>query len=157
MLDINSLLGFQGKTAQASQVKVIGGNGHGGVNTVNRKFTTVVSNIGECITYQIGTANGDTFTINRPGIYGIIYYDVRNAAPAVFGITCNNNDPTTGVSSLTYPAVIAISGSQTSVVGTVQYIGFLKEHDVVTANDQGSCVGTGETQTGFHITCLVPY
>jgi len=155
MLDVNNLLGWSGKTPQTSQVWVLGGNGHGVVRTVNRRFTRVASNTGASITYTDDPNNGGLFTINRAGIYAIVYNDSRTAGGATIGITVNNVAPTTAISSLAYPVARSFLQIPTATSGSTVCIDYFNRGDIIAANDSGQCVTTGELDVAFRIVARV--
>ena len=77
---------YKPKTVKASwnsiggsdaEVIVQGGNGFGSTNTIVRRFSNVVVNIGSAITYADDLTYGASFLINTPGVYAITYTEQR--------------------------------------------------------------------------------
>lgn len=84
-------------TAEYSSVYVEGG----GAGTITRNYLTVRENIGAGITYLFDATNGDTFTINIPGVYSVELSDIATTDGLV-GVTVNSASPTTNIASLSY-------------------------------------------------------
>jgi hypothetical protein len=59
----------------SSEVSVDTGNGFGSTGTFALRFTNTDVSTGTAITYSQSAVNGDSFTINSTGIYGISYTD----------------------------------------------------------------------------------
>lgn len=75
-------------------------NGHGVVNTMISRFTTVISNIGTAITYADNANNGGSFTINESGLYEV--YDKEEHPSALdVGASLNSSQLTTAINSIT--------------------------------------------------------
>lgn len=126
------------------------GNGHGSTNTVIRRFTTAVSNVGGAITYADSSTLGATFTINEDGIYSISYTDFHTGGEA-FGITLNSAELTTAfVSITTVASKLAGEHVAASSYANVSWTGRLSSGDVIRAHTGGNMSGT--TQTAFTIT-----
>lgn len=56
-----------------SEVSLGGGTGYGSTGIYARRFTSVNATIGSDITYTSSSVDGDSFTINTAGVYGISY------------------------------------------------------------------------------------
>lgn len=83
-----------------SMVRVNGSSGAGSTNTAIRRFTTTVTTQGTDITFTQSPVNGDSWTTNVNGVYGISYTDSFNTG-SDFGLSLNSNQLTTGFNSIT--------------------------------------------------------
>lgn len=72
-----------------------------GGTSITRSYAVVGENVGSGITYTADLVNGDTFTVNQPGVYSITATD-SSTTTMNLGITVNSASPTTGIDSLTY-------------------------------------------------------
>lgn len=87
--------------ALPSMVRMSGGTGHGSTNTMIRRFTSILSTQGTDITVTQSATLGDSFTINRAGVYAISYSDSFSGAGNLVGLSLNTTQPTTQVNNLT--------------------------------------------------------
>jgi hypothetical protein len=123
------------------------GNGHGGTNTMIRRFTNTSSN-GGSVTYADSAANGGSFTINSPGLYEIYYSDERGTNnPAEFGISLNSAQLTTSINAITLANRLAIGSVSLDQAGSVTRLARLAVGDVIRAHTDGSL--TNATATTF--------
>ena len=98
-----------------SMVRLNTGNGFGSTNTAIRRFTNVVTNQGNDITYADSATLGASFTINTPGVYSISYTDSLSTQN-VIGISLNSNQLTTYVLNIT-----AADALEYKMCGLAQY------------------------------------
>lgn len=153
MLDINNLLGYQPKTPQISQVVATGGSGAGSAsNNRIRRFTTLKESLGAAITYVPDAVNGDSFRINQSGMYSMSWLDVRAAGVLSIGITVNQPDLTIAAGSLTYPIKLLANDITAAQLGCITVSSYLKEGDIVRANDNAQASGTNANDVMFRIT-----
>ena len=87
-------------TTPLSYVRLNTANGYGSTNTVIRRFTNIVDNVGVDITYADSATLGGTFTINTTGVYNVSYSDQYTAANRL-GVSLNSTQLTTGITSIT--------------------------------------------------------
>lgn len=122
-----------------SQVRYQLGNGHGSTNTVIRRWTNEIETLGTAITYINSAVNGDSFTINEPGIYSISYVDRETGGGAAFGISRNSSQLTTSIVSINaadrLASTLAQSGAEDQ---TVSWTGYLAAGDVIRAHTDGN-------------------
>jgi len=97
-------------------------SGYGSTNNKIRKYTNGTQT-GFAITYAASGTAGDSFTINVPGVYAIMYVDIRTAGGSALGVSVNSAQLTTGIASIT--------------AGDAVLYG-----DTPSANDPGMCSGT---------------
>ncbi|MBS0424617.1 MAG: hypothetical protein JSR71_09400 [Proteobacteria bacterium] len=121
-------------------VTVHTGNGHGSTNTKWRRFQTIKESIGVAVTYADSASNGASFTINEDGLYEIYYYDCNTSTRAFFGITVNNSQGTTSISSVTGNDRVLYGSSSTvgGVTSPITRIVKLLANDVFYAHTDGS-------------------
>jgi len=134
-----------------SMVRLHTSNGYGSTNTMIRRFTTQVTNLGSDITYADSATLGATFTINTNGVYAISYSDQGSAANYC-GISLNSSELTTSINTIiaadrlvmtTFPA-----GSQT---GNTSWTGYLAAGAVVRPHTAAAAVGSFPATTAFTI------
>jgi len=94
-----TLLKTPNVTTAQSMVRVNTANGYGSTNNVIRRFTNVVTNQGNDITYADSATLGASFTINTSGVYSVSYSDQFNTTQDM-GISVNTSAPTTRISSI---------------------------------------------------------
>lgn len=92
-----------------SELRLNTGNGFGSTNTVIRRFTNVVQNIGSDIVYTDSATNGASFTINTNGIYAITYTEEGNTGSPLFGISLNSANLTTDINAIPIADILTIS------------------------------------------------
>ena len=91
------------------EIVIHSGNGHGTTNTVIRRFTTAMTNIGTAITYADSATLGATLTINETGLYSIYYSDVTGSATRQFGASVNSSQLTIAIDLITVANRLAIT------------------------------------------------
>ena len=133
---------------------LVGGNGHGSTNNKIRRFTIVMRSIGSAARLTQSATLGDSFTINKNGIYTIAYHDYLNqASSSVYaGISNKSTQLTTNIESidletrLTYGRTNALTSSPIEASLTVN--DWLKKDDVIRAHTSG---GSADTSNVVHI------
>ena len=130
------------------EVVVHTGNGHGSTNTMIRRFTTAMVNVGTAITYADSAANGASFTINDTGLYAIHYSD-EGPVDNLIGVSVNSSELTTGVAGITVASRPMLSTNVGNAGSTgravVSRTVMLSAGDVVRAHTGGSGGTTGTT------------
>jgi|GEM_PF-4792953 len=135
-----------------SEVWVYVGNGYGSTNTVIRRFTTVGKNVGAGINYVDSATLGASFTIVEAGIYAIEYSDEFNAG-SNFGISCNSNQLTTQIATITAAHRLVASNTLNANEGkTVTVTLRLEIGDVIRPHAQGTAGGAATWIDSFRIT-----
>lgn len=107
-------------TPLQSVVRVNTTNGWGSTNTVIRRFSSVVTNVGSDITYADSATLGASFTINTTGVYAIGYTDTFDSA-INYGISLNSSQLTTGILSIT--AADRLCAMSTGGAGYIGHLG----------------------------------
>jgi len=128
-------------------VTVHTGNGHGSTNTSRRRFQTVKESVGSAMTYADSAANGASFAVNEDGLYEIYYYDSNTTTRAFFGITVNNSQGTTSISSVTGNDRILYGSSSTvgNITSAITRTVKLLAGDVFYPHTDGTTNATAET------------
>lgn len=130
-------------------VTVHTGNGHGSTNTKRRRFQTTKEATGTDITYADSATLGGSFTANGTGLYEIYYYDSYSGGRASFGITVNNSQGSTTITTVTGSERLLMTSSSTvggvpvAVCRTIKLIA----GDVFYAHTDGTPDTTTEAQT----------
>jgi hypothetical protein len=140
-----------------SEIVVTGGNGFGSSNTIVRRFTTVVLDVGSGITYTDDPAYGASFLINAPGVYAISYSDQRtdNAYPGfLYYIEVDHSPVQSSISTIQSGTTFATVGTSTpSIVGKNNVTLLLDAGDVVRPYWWGNVGGTyNDVEAQFIIT-----
>lgn len=141
-----------GITPTKSEVRVHTANGYGSTNTMIRRFTTVVTNIGADITYADSATLGASFTINTFGTYAISHSGSFSTASAL-GISLNSTQLTTIINSIAAANRLALATS-TALDFAINCSVTLKlaPGDVIRPHNQGGASGTDAGVTTFTIT-----
>jgi hypothetical protein len=129
-----------------SEIALFGGNGNGAVANKIRRFTSIQKQIGNDITLTQDSNNGDSFTINRDGLYQIAYSDGGGAANSIFGLSVDSNQLTTGIAQagfndqhiLLYTSLSGTAGNTSLTVTS-----YLKAGQIVRAH-----ADTAQTNSG---------
>jgi hypothetical protein len=120
-------------------------NGYGSTNTKIRRFSNTVQNLGSDVGYFDDASLGAYFVINSDGIYSMTYTEVFNAA-SHFGITLNDTQGTTGLSSTTAANILAqaitSAANQTDSISAELY---LPKGSVIRCHTEGDPSGTNGT------------
>jgi len=141
--------------AVQSEIRLHTQNGNGSTNTTIRRWTTVVSNIGDAMTLTQSAANGDSVTINEAGCYTISYTDLADAATS-FGISKNSSELTTALAGIT--AADRLSMEQTDAGGSAgfcSWAGLLQVGDVIRPHTDGGA-SSASVRANFTVTYLGP-
>lgn len=122
MLDVNNLLGFQSKTPQLSEIWLQGCPGFGSANSTVARFTTLVTSIGEGITYQPSSVLGDSFVINVAGVFTINFIMDMSGTSATTNCAVTKNAPQSqlagSVASVTPSSILAVTSHMAVTAGT---------------------------------------
>ena len=130
-----------------SYVRVNTANGYGSTNTVIRRFTNVVNNVGTDITYADSATLGATFTINTAGVYSVHSSDVFNTVGAI-GISINSTQLTTNIADIAVANVLAAATSPADGrAGTSSATFYAAAASVVRAHTQGLVSSTSSQST----------
>lgn len=135
-----------------SMVRLNTQNGYGSTNTVIRRFTTVVTNVGSDITYADSATLGGSFTINNAGVYAISYTD-NFGGTANMGVSLNSTQLTTDIISIT--AADRITETTTAAANQRACCGlsiYLAAGSVIRAHTNGGVAGSLPAVTQFTIT-----
>jgi len=134
-----------------SMVRLQNHAGYGSTNTVIRRFTNVITNVGSDITYADSATLGGSFTIVNAGVYAITT-TYSHSADTNQGISVNSAQLTTDVSTITAAnrLVSARDGAASGVV-LCSWTGYLSAGDVIRAHGDAAAVGNAALAT-FTIT-----
>lgn len=139
----------------SSEVWVVGtgSSGHGSPNTKIRYFDVANVNTGTAISYTASSVNGDIFTINESGVYGIEFFDAASGGASNLGISVNSNQGSTSIQSITAAHRRAYAQSAAAgIVTGVNTILALNAGDVVRAHTDGT--QNANTFLSFRITLI---
>lgn len=100
------------KNRPRSMVRLHTGNNQGSTNTAIERYTTVVDNIGNAITYTDSAVEGASFLINDFGVYAISMCDAA-AAEYKTGVSLNSNQLTTSIQSITTGDILFVINNNT--------------------------------------------
>lgn len=142
-----SVYPFEDKSAR-SRVRLSAGGYGSAAGTVVRIFSTIISNVGSDITYAQDPVNGDTFTINTPGVYSMSYKD---GSSGIFGLSLNNSNTTTAINSLTNSSVLMLTEVDTTNYPVVTYSDFFDIGDVIRAQTSGAPSASSDGDLKFSI------
>lgn len=119
------------------------GNGHGSTNTMIRRFTTAMTNVGTAITYADSATLGASFTINEAGFYEIYYQEVISGGTN-FGVSLNSAALTTSVATITVATRVALLANTAATTETqsVTRVLLLAASDVIRPHTDGNFNGT---------------
>lgn len=154
MLDINSLLGWQPKTPQVSQVICTAANGYGSAGTAIRRFANVVQNIGESIVYRSDPVQGDFFQLTQSGIYYAYYSDQKTDGGVNIGITLDQPNLTVAIQSLTQPVVLSYLNIAAGLTAVTSSVFYAKAGSIVRANSGNAANATSAIDVSFRITLI---
>ena len=127
---------------QMSYVRLYTGNGFGSSSTKIRRFATIATYTGTDITINQSASNGDSFTLNTPGIYSIHYSDEGSTGAPAIAISLNSAALTTDVSSLSQAETLVISSVGTgNARAMVSYTGRFAAGDVVRPHTNSGTAG----------------
>jgi hypothetical protein len=139
-------------TGPQSEIKVVGGSGHGSTNTRIRRFTSTEKSIGSDITNSGDSATlGHSFTINTTGLYSITTCDFDTSTIRWLGVSVNSNQLTTGIASITDThrvLLTAMNADRPTCAGATLN---LIAGDIIRAHTEGSTTGSGSNYVNFRI------
>jgi hypothetical protein len=133
-------------TTPLSYVRLNTANGYGSTNTVIRRFTNIVDNVGVDITYADSATLGATFTINTNGVYSVSYVDNFNAVSNI-GLSINSTQLTTDIGAISVATRLAIStsgGANYSVSTSATF--YAAATSIIRAHDDGAATGLAGRQ-----------
>lgn len=126
-------------------------NQSGSTNTRVLTFTTNSVNIGGIITWVTSVTLGDTFTVNRNGIYVMNGQHSYNVA-GVMGISLNSTQLNTNISGITTAdALCFTTSSATNLVAAFSTVARLKPGDVLRIHTDGNVDGVTQSASRFRI------
>ena len=147
----DQIIAYNSRNAANSMVRLHTGNGHGSTNTVIRRFSTEVTNVGNAITYADSATLGATFTINEYGVYFLSYTDYSTTGAAALGFSLNSTQLTTAITSITdadrLPTEVSGSANQE---GSSSWVGILDKDDIIRPHTDGGASATN--RANFTIT-----
>lgn len=121
-----------------SMIRLHTANGYGSTATKIRRFSTIVQNLGDAITYDDTAANGASFIINKSGNYSINYCDTASGDTSI-GISKNSTQLTTEIYSITAADRLAVSDiNGGSSFGEVSWTGYLEAGDIIRPHHSNS-------------------
>lgn len=119
-------------TPKQGKVSTYGGNGHGSVNGVIRRFDTTSSNTSLDVVFADSSTAGASLTINSAGIYAVNYCDRSVSSDTRFGLSLNSAQLTTAIQSITSGRLVnTIDDTTNHSVWCVAWTGRLSPTDVV--------------------------
>ncbi len=139
--DVSDVLAYNSRNAENSMVRLHTGNGHGSTNNKIRRFSTVVTNTGNAITYADSATDGASFTINEDGLYSMSYSDQASSDSQFFGFSLNSTQLTTSI--YTINAADRLAHTQISDItfgsnSNVSWQGLLQKGDIIRPHESGS-------------------
>lgn len=140
--------------AENSEVCVDTPNGHGSTNTKIRIFSNVITNTGSDISYVTSATLGDSFTINKDGIYAINYQDSASNNAWAFGISKNTTQPTTSIVTANGAVSYTMTNFQNFCPVPVPVTMRLKVGDVIRPHTNGLLDAVDPIANQFRITKL---
>ena len=138
-------------TTPLSYVRLNTANGYGSTNTVIRRFTNIVNNVGTDITYADSATLGATFTINTSGVYSASYND-SFVSGADMGMSINSTQLTTNIVSITVTdRLIAATATSTNILSCVSATFYAAAASVVRAHTDAAASGASPNRSNFTI------
>ena len=138
-------------TTPLSYVRLNTSNGYGSTNTVIRRFTNIVNNVGTDITYADSATLGATFTINTAGVYSASYND-SFVSGADMGMSINSTQLTTNIVSITVTdRLIAATATSANILSCVSATFYAAAASVVRAHTDAAASGAAPIRTNFTI------
>lgn len=134
------------------EVRVNTGNGYGSTNTMIRRFTTILRNVGTDITYADSATLGNSFTINETAFYEMYSLDAALASGAFHGISLNSTQLTTTVHNInTTDRLGTAQGQIANGVTPLSIVRLLTAGDVIRAHTDGVSVTASSQINVFSI------
>lgn len=137
-----------------SAVRVTSGSTYGSTNTDIRIFTDVEYNLGSDIVYATSATLGDSFTVQRTGLYAVSYSDSFNIGDNM-GISKNAASLNTAIHVASPEERLGISG--TSASGNPETVGgqfYFQAGDIIRAHTNAQNQTPG-SYASFTITSLI--
>ena len=140
-------------TTPLSYVRLNTANGYGSTNTMVRRFTNIVNNVGTDITYADSATLGGTFTINTAGVYSVSYSDQYTyTSVSRLGVSINSTELTTEIQNITVANILGIgSGPSANNPGSVSATFYATATAVIRAHTQGIATGANPNCCQFTI------
>lgn len=122
------------------------GNGSTGIRC--KVFSTTLISSGTNISYTSDGVNGDSWTINKSGVYAISFHGVAGS-PDNFAISHNNASCSTGASSLSESNTLCYVGPNSNM-GSCSFVGWLVNGDILKAHQSGTTGISGASSFLVH-------
>jgi len=135
-----------------AEVSVDTGNGYGSTGIYARRFANTDATVGSDITYTQSATNGDSFTINKTGVYAISYTDISAGGDAV-AISLNSSGTTT-INSVLASNRLCSMALQAGVLNSCSVVLLLNSGDVIRATAGGGNVSDSNAFVRLIITKL---
>ena len=138
-------------TTPLSYVRLNTANGYGSTNTMIRRFTNIVDNVGTDITYADSATLGGTFTINTSGVYSASYNDQFSTSDWL-GLSLNSTQLTTNILGITAANILGVTATSSANNGAaISAIFYAAATSVVRAHTRASVTGTSTAGCQFTI------
>lgn len=126
-----------------SMVRVINANGYGGAGTAIRRFSTVLANHGNDVSYADSASLGASFTINAAGVYAITYVECYSNSNNRVGISLNSSQLTTGIDSINAAdRIVSTEAYLPNYCHACTWVGFLPAGAVIRPHGEGQPAGS---------------
>jgi hypothetical protein len=133
------IVAYNSRNAENSMIRLHTGNGHGSVNNKIRRFSTIVSDLGNAITYADSATDGASFTINEDGVYMVSYTDTYTGGAVRFGLSLNSTQLTTSVNSISSDDILTLAlGAASNLESSCAWSGALNKDDVIRTHTDGN-------------------
>lgn len=129
------------------------GNGHGSTNTKIRRLTNATTT-GTYITRATSAADGDSYTINKDGPYGITYNDYHTSGSGQCGVSVNSNQLTTDGYSITAAHRYSFMGSSDAANQCQSFTAWLQVGDIVRMHNGATLPDGNNARVQFRIIYL---
>lgn len=138
-------------TLQLSEVAVDSANGFGSTGVYARTYANIDVNVGSDITYASSSTNGDSWTINTPGVYSMSWSDEVTSGDT--GIISLNTAGTTTINSASIANKLCWQALPSNIATSCSVTLGLNVNDVVrvTFSTGGNCSCTNATSVGRFI------
>jgi hypothetical protein len=148
-----NVIAYNSRNAENSMVRLHTANGYGSTNTVIRRFSTVVDNVGSAITYTDSATDGASFLINEDGVYTLSNTDNASGVSFLMGLSLNSTQLTTNIVSINASDRLAMGFANVGAGApeSMSWSGILKKGDIVRVHNDGDTGGTADLST-FTIT-----
>lgn len=129
-----------------TRIKLVNTNGYGSTNTMIRRYTTIEVNTAIGFTLTQSATNGDSITINVPGLYFIQTTDLRVTGGSTTGISVNSNQLTFNITTITAANRLSYAGGSAGQLIETKCFYKASAGDVIRSHNNGLDVGTAATQ-----------